>query len=417
VALRLNQHSGDYSKLITTALPMKKVAFITSFPPRQCGIATFANDVIQAITGHAPAIEPLVIAMEESCSNAGRLYPEMVKWLIPQHERPAYSQAADYINRSGAQLLCVQHEFGLFGGEAGDWLLDTLNRVKMPVVTVLHTVLPDPAPEYRRVMLELARRSERLVVMSQTAARLMQTVYGVAAHKLGVIYHGVPNVPFLPTRSAKALLGLENHTVLATFGLINKGKGIEYAIEALPEVVARYPDLLYLVLGETHPVVRQREGEHYRESLVARVHELGLQDHVRFENRYLDFDDLCRYLKATDIYLTPYLGRDQIVSGTLAYAMGFGKAVISTPYLYAEEVLADERGLLVGWKDKDSIQAALMQFLGDPALLAQTRRNAYTYGHAMAWPNVGHQFVNLFTTLVEGTQLLPAKVKTAVSAA
>lgn len=375
---------------------LEKVVFIASFPPRQCGIATFTNDVIAAVTGRNPLIEPLVVAMDEQPTPALRNYPPMVKFVVPQYHQAAYGRAASFINGSGAQILCVQHEFGLFGGAAGEWLLDLLKKVKLPVVTVLHTVLTEPEPHYRRVLLELARLSSKLVVMTHTAARLLQEVYHIPSHKLTVIHHGVPDVPFAPSDEAKIGLGLAGRTVLSTFGLINQGKGIEYVLDALPPVVVRHPELVYLVLGGTHPVVRQHEGESYRERLEARVYDLGLQDHVRFENRYLDFDELCGYLAATDVYLTPYLSLDQIVSGTLAYALGFGKAIISTPYLYAEEALAEGRGLLVASRDNASITTALLDLLDNPGRLAQIQRAAYAYGHEMAWPNIGEQYGLVF---------------------
>ncbi len=373
-----------------------QVAFLASFPPRQCGIATFTSDVIQAVVQQSPQIKPIVIALENTKEIQGLNYPAMVKYVLPQYDLAAYRKTADFINHSGAEVLCVQHEFGLYGGEAGEWLLEILRRIEIPVVSVLHTVLPHPTADYLRVMQEIGRHSNKIVVMTQTSAQLMQTVYGLKKHQLEVIYHGVPDVPLLSTDAAKVKLNLSGRTVLATFGLINKGKGIEYALEALPAVVARYPEVKYLVLGGTHPVVRQLEGESYRESLEARVRQLGLTDHVQFENRFLDFDDLCDYLAATDIYLTPYLGKEQIVSGTLAYALGFGKAVISTPYLYAKEVLANERGLLVEWKDSASISTALLRLLDNPSLLAATRQAAYQYAHQMAWPNVGRQYGEMF---------------------
>ena len=377
----------------------RKVAFLASFPPRQCGIATFTNDVIQAVVKHNPQIVPIVVALENDEVAGSLTYPASVGFVLPQHERAMYRQAANFINESGAEVLCVQHEFGLYGGDAGDWLLELLALINIPIVSVLHTVLPDPSPDYLRVTRELARMSSRLIVMTRTAARLMQEVYGLKATQLEVIYHGVPDVPFTATEAAKAELGLAGRTVLSTFGLINKGKGIEYVLDALPSVVALYPQVKYLVLGGTHPVVKQKEGEIYRESLMARVEAAGLGDHVQFENRYLDFTDLCNYLAATDIYLTPYLGRDQIVSGTLAYALGFGKVVISTPYLYAQEVLANKRGALVEPKDSAGISKALLRFLGDPTLLENTRHAAYNYGHQMAWPNVGRQYADLFEEL------------------
>jgi glycosyltransferase involved in cell wall biosynthesis len=389
--------------------PTHRVAFLASFPPRQCGIATFTSDVIQALVQQSPQIKPIVIALENTKMVQGLNYPSMVKFVLPQYNRAEYKKAAEFINNSNAEVLCVQHEFGLYGGDAGEWLLDVLSRIEIPIVSVLHTVLPNPTPAYVRVMREIERFSEQIVVLTQTSAQLLHDVYGLKKQQVRVIHHGVPDVPFLPTDKAKEKLNLAGRTVLTTFGLINKGKGIEYAIESLLPVVARYPQVKYLVLGGTHPVVRQREGESYRESLEARVQELGLTDHVQFENRFLDFDDLCSYLAATDIYLTPYLGKDQIVSGTLAYALGFGNAVISTPYLYAKEVLANQRGLLVDWKDSASISTALLSLLDSPTLLAQTRQAAYQYGHQMAWPNVGRQYAGLFENLImvrRATQLI-----------
>jgi glycosyltransferase involved in cell wall biosynthesis len=386
--------------------PPIKIAFISSFPPRQCGLATFTNDVIKAVTGQFPSFEPVVIALGEPGLNGpGRKYPPLVNFRLDQNDRAAYTRAASFINQSGIELLCVQHEFGLYGGEAGEWLVELLRQVKVPVVTVLHTVLAEPEAAYRRVTLELVKLSKKLVVLTHTARRLMQAVYKVPSRQLAVIYHGVPDVPVMMTGVAKTRLGLEGRRVLSTFGLINKGKGIEYAIEALPPLVERYPDLLYLVLGQTHPQVRQQEGESYRHSLEERVAKLGLQNHVRFVNRYLDFDGLCQYLSATDIYLTPYLGRDQIVSGTLAYALGFGKAIVSTPYLYAEEALAEGRGLLVQWCDSQSISAALLELLSNPGRFRQIQKAAYDYGHQMAWPNIGRQYGNLFLEL-NGSKLV-----------
>ena len=383
-------------------LRSQRVAFLASFPPRQCGIATFTSDLIEAVVKHNPKVKPIVIALEnDELAGTHLAYPAFVKFMLPQHQHEVYRQAAEFINQSGAEVLCVQHEYGLYGGEAGEWLLELLKQVRIPIVTVLHTVLPEPTPAYFRVTRELTQLSNRVVVMTHTAARLMQEVYGLKPAQLSVIYHGVPDVPFTSTEGAKAALGLNDRLVLSTFGLINKGKGIEYVLEALPAVVGKYPQLKYLVLGGTHPVVKEREGERYRESLQARVQALGLNDHVQFENRYLDFTDLCTYLAATDIYLTPYLGREQIVSGTLAYALGFGKVVISTPYLYAQEVLANKRGSLVEWQDSKSISTALLRYLDNPDLLNDTRQAAYNYGHKMAWPNVGRQYVNLFTELAQ----------------
>jgi glycosyltransferase involved in cell wall biosynthesis len=380
---------------------LKKVAFVASYPPRQCGIATFTSDLIQAIQLNAPQVEIVVVAVENQPGYPNTPYPEEVKLVISQNKRTAYTQAARFINYSGAQLLCIQHEFGLFGGEAGEWLLNLVRQVDIPVVTVLHTVLREPEPAYCNVTLELARLSTRLVVMTNLSQQLLHQIYGTSLAKIAVIYHGVPDVPFASTASAKARLGLQGRTVLSTFGLINKDKGIEYVLQALPPIVKTHPEILYLVLGETHPLVREQDGERYRAELMEQVVALGLQSHVRFENRYLDFADLCHYLTATDIYLTPYLGREQVVSGTLAYALGFGKAIISTPYLYAQEALAGGRGILVSWRDSQAIRRAVTQLLDNPWQLLALSEAAYAYGHQMAWPLIGRQYLELFRTVVD----------------
>lgn len=384
---------------------MEKVAFVASYPPRQCGIATFSSDLIRAIRLNVPQVEALVVAMENQPGGPKRAYGEEVRLVIPQTDRASYTQAARYINHSGAQIVCIQHEFGLFGGEAGKWLLDLVKQVDIPVVTVLHTVFTEPEPAYCYVTLELARLSDKLVVMTNLSKQLLHQVYGIPLPKINVIYHGVPDVTFVQTAEAKARLGLEGRSVLSTFGLISRGKGIEYVLEALPPIVTTHPEVLYLGLGQTHPLVREYEGESYREWLMEQVIGLNLQNHVRFENRYLDFEDLCRYLMATDLYLTPYLGREQAVSGTLAYALGFGKAIISTPYLYAQEALAQGRGILVGWHDSRAITKALDHLLDDPRQLHQLEKAAYAYGHQMAWPVIGRQYLELFKKVVRALEI------------
>jgi len=296
-------------------------------------------------------------------------------------------------------VLNIQHEYGLFGGERGEWLVDLLDEVNKPVAITLHTVLPEPDEVMLRVTRALCERSARVVSLSVTGRDLLERVYGVDPERLRVIHHGVPDVPFTATDAPKASFGIGQRMVISTFGLINRGKGLEYAIEAMRDVVKRHPEVLYLILGETHPVVRRHEGESYRESLQELVRSYGLQYNVQLIDKYLDFDELVSYLQATDIYLTPYLNPVQIVSGTLAYAVGCGKAIVSTPYLYAQELLAYGRGFLCDFRDARSIAEYVSALLDDPSLRRATERRAYRFGRQMTWPHVAREYGRLFVEL------------------
>jgi polysaccharide biosynthesis protein PslF len=291
-----------------------------------------------------------VIAVDEPGADVRRYPPEVVG-RIAEEDRASYIAAAKFLNQFPVDLINIQHEYGLFGGERGEWLVDFLRELEKPAVLTLHTVLPEPDEAYLRVTRELCTHSTKVVALSQTGRDLLENIYGIDPDQLEVIHHGVPDVPFQDTYAAKASWGIGQRTVISTFGLISRGKGLEYAIEAMRGVVKRHPETLYLILGETHPVVRRHEGESYREALHAMVHEFGLHYNVQLVDKYLDFDEVVSYLAATDIYLTPYLNPAQIVSGTLAYAVGCGKAIVSTPYLYAQELLAHNRGFLCQFRD------------------------------------------------------------------
>jgi glycosyltransferase involved in cell wall biosynthesis len=309
-------------------------------------------------------------------------------------------RAAEFINSSPAEMLNVQHEYGLFGGDLGEWLIDLLGSLTKPAVLTLHTVLPEPDEKMLDVTKRLCQYAAKVVSLSETGRELLERVYGIAAAKLRVIHHGVPDVPFVGTQAAKASFGIGERSVISTFGLINRGKGLEYAIDAMRAIVARHPETLYLILGETHPVVRRHEGESYRESLQRLVCDYGLQYNVQLVDKYLEYDEIVSYLGATDVYLTPYLNPTQIVSGTLAYAVGCGKAIVSTPYLYAKELLAYGRGFVVPFKDADAIAARIVDLLDDPALRRATERRAYRFGRQMTWPHVALDYGRLFTELL-----------------
>jgi len=379
------------------------VLFLGSYPPRECGIATFTKDVVDSYD-RAFGFRSQVVAIDEPGGDARRYPPEVVA-RIGEQDRYSYLQAADFINRHPSEVLNIQHEYGLFGGERGEWLIDLIHAVEKPVVVTLHTVLPDPDETMLRVTRELCASASKVISLSETGRSLLESTYGIDPERLQVIHHGVPDVPFRDTDPEKAAFGIGQRLVISTFGLINRGKGLEYAIEAMQAVVKRHPEALYLVLGQTHPVVRRNEGESYRESLQAMVRERGLQYNVQLVDKYLDFEELVGYLAATDIYLTPYLNPVQIVSGTLAYAAGCGKAIVSTPYLYAQELLAHNRGFLCEFRDAASIAKNVNMLLDDPGLRRSTERRAYRFGRQMTWPHVANAYGELFLELSPPSEL------------
>lgn len=326
----------------------------------------------------------------------GYRYPVEVRAEILQGDFNGYRRIAEFLNFNNAKVLCVQHEFGIFGGVAGSHLLALLKEVRMPVVTTLHTILRDPNTAQREVMEELIRRSDRLVVMARKGAEILGETYGVSPDQIDIIPHGIPDVPFAESAPFKAQFGVEGRTVLLTFGLIGPGKGIEHVIEALPGIVSRHPNVVYLVLGATHPHLIAREGERYRLGLERLAEDRGVKEHVIFYNRFVSLDDLKDFIGATDVYLTPYLNEAQVTSGTLAYVFGAGKAVVSTPYWHAGELLADGKGVLVPFRDPAALSAGVCGLLGDPDLLDRIRRQAYALGREMIWPAVARRYLESF---------------------
>lgn len=374
--------------------PPGRIAFVGGFEPRRCGIATFTHDLCEAVAEAAPLAQCFAGALNDRPE--GYKYPPRVRFEILETDLDSYRRAADFLNFNNTEVLCVQHEFGIFGGPAGSHVLAMLKEVRMPVVTTLHTVLQQPDPAQRQVMEELVRRSERLVVMARKGAEILQESYGVPTGKVDVIPHGIPEIPFADPDIYKARFGVEGCRVLLTFGLLGPGKGIEHAIGALPEIVRRHPDTVYLVLGATHPHLVAREGESYRLSLERLAENLGVREHVVFYNRFVSDDELAEFIGAADIYLTPYLNEAQITSGTLAYVFGAGNAVVSTPYWHARELLADGRGILVPFRDPQAVAEGVCAFLDDPERLARTRREAYQFGRETIWPAVARRYLESF---------------------
>jgi glycosyltransferase involved in cell wall biosynthesis len=326
----------------------------------------------------------------------GYHYPSEVRFEMLEKDLDSYRRAADFLNFNNVEVLCVQHEFGIFGGPAGSHLLALLKEVRMPVVTTLHTVLRDPSAQQRQVTEELVRRSDRLIVMASKGAEFLREMYGVPKEKIDLIPHGIPDIPFRDTKFYKDQFGVEGREVLFTFGLLGPGKGIEYVIEALPEIVRRHPGVVYLVLGATHPNLIAREGESYRLSLERLADDRGVKEHVIFYNRYVSLDDLKEFIGATDVYITPYLNEEQSTSGTLSYVFGAGKAVISTPYWHAQELLAEGRGHLVPFRDSSAIAKAVNELLLNPVRMDQMRHNAYIKGREMIWPCVARRYLDCF---------------------
>jgi glycosyltransferase involved in cell wall biosynthesis len=370
------------------------VAFVATCPPRQCGIATFSRDLEQALLAADASTRIAWAAINEATSI--HPYGPEVHWRIRQGDPQSYRAAAEQINRAAIEVVSLQHEFGLYGTWGDpfvDHLAGFLDALDKPLVTTLHSVLPEPSPSVRAAVRRLARRSTRVVVMAERARSLLVDAYGIALDAVRVVPHGVPPIEPRGRTRMKDQLGLTGRTIITTFGLVDPRKGLEYMIEAMPAVRAQHPDALYLIVGKTHPELVRRDGEAYRHRLLRLIQDRGLEQHIEFVDEYLTQPQIVDYLVASDVYVTPYLDPLQITSGTLAYALGAGKAIISTPYLHAAEVLAGGRGLLVDFASADGLAQSTLRILGNADLKDRLERNAYAYGRETAWPRVGQRML------------------------
>ncbi len=379
---------------------VRKIACVGTYPPRRCGIATFTDDLATALATAYPALDVRVVALNDR--DQGYDYDDRVCFEIAMEDPAAYRRAAEFLNMNNYDLVCLQHEFGIFGGPVGSHVLGMLRRLRMPVVTTCHTVLKQPEDPWRAGMIAVAELSDRLVVMNPMARDFFTQGYGLDVAKVDHIPHGVPDVPFVDSGFHKDRFGIAGRPAALTFGLLSPTKGLEYAIRALPAVVRRHPDFVYIILGATHPAMLRLQGEDYRTQLQRLCQELGVADSVMFHNRYVSLDELVDFIGAADFYITPYLNEEQITSGTLAYSVGAGKAVVSTPYYHALDLLAEDRGVLVPFRDASAIATALNGLLDDEVERQAMRKRAYLHGRDTVWSMVAERYMRVFADARHG---------------
>src|SRR3989339_208186 len=375
--------------------PDLNIAFVGNYLPRLCGIATFTTDLCEAVARQLGR-RANVFALAVNDTDQGYAYPPRVEFSLQKNQQGDYFEAANFINASNADVVCVQHEYGIYGGWDGIYILSLISSLSVPVVVILHTVLNNPTPNQKKIISEMAQRASYLIVMSNLAVTLLQEVYSVPAEKIKTLYHGTPDFTSLDNNHYKKRFQVEGKQTLLTFGLLSPNKGIEVVIKALPKIVQEFPRLIYVVLGKTHPNVLKEYGEKYRTGLVALVDELGLQEHVIFDDRFVSLEELYAWLMAADIYITPYLNEAQIVSGTLSYAVAAGTAIISTPYWYAKEILAGDRGLLINFADSEALTDTLRGLLSNKTRLKALRAKTYAFGRQMRWEKVAEKYLKIF---------------------
>src|SRR5580693_230335 len=390
-----------------------RIAVIGNYLPRQCGIATFTTDLCAAITAEYGSARLLALPVNDT--EQGYDYPARVRWSLTQDDVKSYQDAAEFLNFNNIDMVCLQHEYGIFGGPAGSHILHLLRRLKMPLVTTLHTVLREPDPSQLRVMEEIAELSDRLIVMSQLSSQFLQEIFKVPGSKIDIVPHGVPDLPFLDPNFYKDRFGVEGKAVLLTFGLLSPNKGVENVIQALPHILSRHKNVVYIVAGATHPHILRREGDRYRSYLQALAKEVGVESNVIFHNRFVSPEEMIEFIGAADIYVTPYRHEAQVVSGTLAYALGAGKAIISTPYWHAIELLDDHRGALVPFENSAAVAQKTIELLDTPAIRHAMRKRAYLFARDMVWKRVAQGYMESFAR-VRGDRMASPKVQSSARA-
>src|SRR5581483_10072061 len=386
--------AGIDARLHSKASLPSRIAVIGNYLPRHCGIATFTTDLCAAISTECGSARLMALPVNDT--EEGYDYPDRVRWSLAQDNVKSYQEAAEFLNFNNIDMVCLQHEYGIFGGPAGSHVLHLLRGLKMPIVTTLHTVLREPTSDQMLVMQEIAELSDRLVVMSQLSSQFLQEIFKVPGNKIDMVPHGVPDLPFLDPNFYKDRFGVEGNAVLLTFGLLSPNKGIENVIQALPQILSRHKNVVYIVAGATHPHILRREGDHYRASLQALAKEIGVESQVIFHNRFVSPEEMVEFIGAADIYITPYRHEAQVVSGTLAYALGAGKAIISTPYWHAIELLDGRRGALVPFQNPQAIAQKTIELLDTPAIRHAMRKRAYLFSREMVWKRVAQGYMTSF---------------------
>ncbi|MHC6180412.1 glycosyltransferase family 4 protein [Clostridium sp. JNZ X4-2] len=379
----------------------KNIVFLSTYPPRACGIATFTADLVKNLEDKFPSNNYKIAAI----SDENYKYGKNIWSTLDQFDRKAYVHLANLINNSDMDLVVIEHEYGIYGGDCGEYLLDFINSLKIPFIATFHTILSKPNKKQRNILKILGSKSKKIITMGENSIKILNQVYNIPENKIIVIPHGVPDIIVEGKDPLKEKLGYENRSVISTFGLLSSGKGIEYGIEAISQVVKTHPDVLYLILGQTHPCVKRTEGESYRNNLQSLVSKLNIKDNVKFVNKYLTKKEIVQYLTLSDIYMTPYLASEQAVSGTLAYAAGYGKVIVSTPYRYAEEMLKDNRGMLGKFKDSTSLSQAITYLLDNPTARKNMEKNMFDLGRKMKWPYVAKQYENLFSNIIKADKI------------
>ncbi|AIQ15549.1 glycosyl transferase family 1 [Paenibacillus sp. FSL H7-0357] len=385
----------------------RNIVFLSTSLPRECGIATFTQDLLDQFTGLPGFNTPQVIAMN---NNETYQYSDQVMREINQDKLSDYIEAADELNKSDAHLLVIQHEFGIYGGESGEYLLSLIERLELPYVAIFHTVLREPTAKQHLIISRIAKGSVKVVTMAQSTLHDLTSIYNIEDSKIACIHHGVPYVKTAPRAELKVQYGFGERKILSTFGFLSPGKGIEYAIQAMRGVVKQHPDALYIIWGKTHPVVKLETGEVYRQKLTDLVSEFGLSDNVLFVDKLLTQEEVIESLVMSDIYLTPYLGKDQAVSGTLAYGVGYGRVIVSTPYRYAEEMLAEGRGLLAKFRDSASLEDCILELLDDPAKVEAMEKRTHELGQTMMWNEVAKSYAAIFQEKISQASLADRSV-------
>lgn len=388
----------NLAKVFSSTVKSTRVIYVSSYIPRHCGIATYTKDLTNAVNLLNPYRLAEIVAINRGQESL--VYPEEVKFVLNHLQPRDYLKAAEFINHSGADLVSLQHEFGLFGGQCGDYLLPFIDTLKLPLITTIHSLLHDSRSPRALILKKIIAKSQAVTVMSNQSRQKLVKDYGVPAQKIVVIPHGIPDLTYSHTDTYKRKKNLAKRLILGNINLIAQSMGIEYCLKAVAIIKQHLPQVLYLVIGKTHPVVLQRHGEAYRQSLKKLVKELGIKNNVKFINQYLSLDELILWLRTIDIYITPYLSFQQSASGALSYALGAGKFCISTPYPYAKEVLSHNRGVLVPFRDSKVIAQQIIYYWQNPEQRQVIEKNAYKYGRLMTWPNVALQFLNLFKLII-----------------